>query len=210
MKVSIFLVHILFIALGCSDQITNTALKEKTQNRSIIIDTSIIDSIKKEIKVFPNRSYSSFSSPTEVRFFSNGVQSDSIIEAQHFLASWYNINKDTIELVVHVTQFETEALLIRFVNRNPSVFLYRAPHDVGESRNFKINLTDSFSHSIEDAPARFDLKISEVPDSIRKPVVFGYMDMESSGYYDRRDATNRKQTAHMKFYFRTQYREFKY
>ncbi len=123
--------------------------------------------------------------------------------------SWYSNNKDTINLVAHVSNFETVALLIRFLKGKPSVFLFRAPHDIGGSRYFKSNWPDTFSHQIEVTPIRYQLKLSEIPDTTNKQVVFGHIDLESGDYYEKRDSIEQRQNVQMKFYFRSQYMVFK-
>ena len=124
------------------------------------------------------------------------------------MMSWYSNDKDTIDVIAHIGQFETSALLLRFIKGNPSVFFYRALHE-GQSY-FRISKTDSFSNQIEVSPIRYKLQLSQIPDTINIPVIFGRIDMESSNFYDKRDSMQKNHRIQMKFYFRSQFRKFGY
>lgn len=118
------------------------------------------------------------------------------------MMSWYSRYKDTTDLVVHLGVLESAALLVRFVNDKPAVYYFRAPHELEGPAYFKINKSDPYSRSIEVPPVRYKLILSEIP---KKQVVFGYIDMESGGYYDKRDSTELRRSIRMKFYFASQY-----
>lgn len=173
-----------------------------------ILDSSLSDTKKQHIQFVSDRHFSQFKTPIEVRYFLNDHLVDSIIQLDFGMVSWYSNNKDTIDLVTHIGEFETSALLLRFINGKPKVFHYRAPHS-GENY-FRLNKSDTFSNQVEVPPIRYKLAISQIPDTINKPVVFGQIDMESSGYYDKRDTSQQKHSIKMKFNFRSQYRKFDY
>ncbi|HEY0057687.1 MAG TPA: hypothetical protein VGB56_01045, partial [Flavisolibacter sp.] len=116
--------------------------------------------------------------------------------------------KDTIGLVAHFGGLGTQALLIRFIGGRPTVWLFLAAHEVEHPGLFRINKTDSFSNQLEVPPIRYQLKLSEIPDTTNKQVIFGYIDMESGEYFDKRDPEEEKLKVRMKFYFRSQYRKF--
>ena len=124
------------------------------------------------------------------------------------MISWYSNKKDTIDLVAHIGEFETSALLLRFINGKPKVFYYRAPHS--GQKYFRLNKADTFTNQVEVPSIRYKLSLSQIPDTINKVVVFGQIDMQSSGYYDKRDTLQQKTTIKMKFNFRSQYRKFDY
>jgi hypothetical protein len=182
----------------------------KDTTQSVIIDSSLRDTVKKHIEFISDSRFSEFKTPIEARFFTDGLQTDSIIQSDFSMISWYSNHQDTIDLVAHVGEFETAALLIRFIKGKPTVLFFRAPHDVEGSRYFKIDRADTFFHKIEVTPVRCELKLSEVPDTTNKQIVFGHIDMESGEYYDKRDKVEQKHKVQMKFYFRSQYRKFNY
>jgi hypothetical protein len=209
MKSSILFLFSLSVLL-CCQQTTKTLSQAKDKTQSIFVDSTYRDSVKRQIQFTSDRYSSQFKTPIEARFFSNGLQTDSIVENNFGMISWYSIHKGTIDLVAHVGKFETEALLIRFLNGKPTVLFFRAPHDVEGSKYFKVEKADTFSHKIEIIPIHFQLKLSEFPDSTNKQVVFGHINLESGEYYDKRDTVEQRHKVQMKFYFRSQYRKFNY
>src|SRR5690242_15880457 len=124
MKSSIFCLLALPTVLCCCQQSSKT----KDTAQSIIIDSTLRDSLRQRIQLVSDRHFSEFKTPIEARFFSNGLQTDSIIQSDFDMISWYSSFKDTIELVAHVGQFETEALLVKFIDRKPQAYFFRAPH----------------------------------------------------------------------------------
>lgn len=178
------------------------------KTKLFILDSSLQDTTKSLVQFISGRHFYEFKTPIEVRFFSNDRLEDSIIQSDFAMISWYSNNKDTIDLVAHVGEFETSALLIRFINSKTQVFHYRAPH---EGQNyFRLNKSDTFTNQVEVPPTRYKLSLSQIPDTINRPVVFGQIDMESSSYYDKRDTLQQKHSIKMKFNFRSQYRKFDY
>jgi hypothetical protein len=210
MKSSILFLLTLSIMLCCCQQPTRTLSQAKDATQSVIVDSIMRDTVKRHIEFTTDKNFSNFKTPIEARFFTNGVQTDSIIENDFSMISWYSNYRDTIDLVAHVGEFETAALLIRFIKGKPTALFFRAPHDVEGSRYFKVDRADTFSHKIEVTPVRCELKLSEIPDATNKQVVFGHIDMESGEYYDKRDKVEQKHKVQMKFYFRSQYRKFDY
>ena len=210
MKSSILLLLILSIAFCCCQQQTKSLAQAKDTTQSVIIDSSLRDNVKRQIEFISGRNFSKFKTPIEARFFSNGLQTDSLIQNDFNMISWYSSHKDTIDLVAHIGKFETEALLIRFMKGQPTVLFFRAPHDVEGSNYFKIAKTDTFTHKVEVTPVHYQLVLSEVPDTANKQIVYGHIDMESSEYYDKRDKVEQKHKVQMKFYFLSQYRKFNY
>lgn len=176
--------------------------------KTFTLDSTLQDSIERQIQFVSDRDFSQFKTPIEFRFFSNDLLSDSIIQPDFRMMSWYSNNKDTIDLVAHVGEFETSALLLRFIDRKPNVFFFRAPHE--RQNYFRINKKDSFENQIEVPPMRYKLELSQIPDTVNKQVVFGYINMESIDYYDKRDTLQQKNRIQMKFYFRSQFRKFDY
>jgi hypothetical protein len=198
------------ILLCCCQQPTKTLSQTNDATKSIIIDSTFRDTVKQYIQLKSDRYISSFKTPIEARLFTGGLQTDSIIENDFHMISWYSNNKDTIDLVAHVGEMETEALLIRFLKGQPKVLFFRAPHDVEGSSYFRAAKSDTFTHKIEVTPVRYQLKLSEVPDTISKQAVYGQIYLESGNYYDKRDTTGQPYKVQMKFYFRSQYRKFDY
>jgi hypothetical protein len=171
-------------------------------NRNLIIDTSYRDTVKQRIQFISDRYNSVFSTPTRIYLYANGVKIDSIIESEFRMSSWYHLRHDTIDMVAHIGDLESTALLLRFVNGQVTVLFFRAPH--GEQRFFRANINDSFSSQIEIPPAYYKLILSEIPDTVNLPVIYGHIEMESGDYYDARDSGNLARRVFMDFYFRSQ------
>jgi hypothetical protein len=209
MRPILFFPWFLLIILCCCQQRKATSPNTKQDTvRSIIIDNALQDTIERHIQFISGMHFSHFKTPIEAHFFSNDKLVDSIIQPDFGMISWYSNHGDTVDLVAHVGEFETEALLVRFIGDKPTVFFFRAPHE--RQNYFKINKTDSFANQIEVPPIQYKLLLSKIPDTINKPVVFGHIAMESSNYYDKRDTLQRTHRIQMKFDFRSQFRKFDY
>jgi|GEM_PF-3193577 len=195
------------IIFGCHRRSGTTSNEVATKNKIFTLDIALKDTVQRHIKLLSNKHFSSFETPADVRFFSDGVLVDSVITPYFHIISWYSNRKDTIDLVAHVGEFETQALLVRFIHNIPHVFYFRAPHE--NQKYFRLNKTDPFINQIEVPPVRYKLGLSKVPDTIQKPVVFGSIDMESGIYFDQRDSLKGKRVQ-MKFYFSSQFRNFDY
>jgi hypothetical protein len=180
----------------------------KDNTKIFILDSRLQDTVKPLVQLVSDRHFSQFKTPIEVRYFLNDQLVDSIVQTDFGMYSFYSNINDTIELVTHIGEFETSALLLRFVNSKPQVFHLRVPHS-GQNI-FKLNKSDTFTNQVEVPPIRYRLSISQIPDTINKPVIFGQIDMESLGYYDERDTLQEKHSIKMKFNFRSQYRKFEY
>jgi len=178
------------------------------ENQSFLLDSSLRDTIQRHTQFIPGRHSSLFKTPINVKLYSNDLLVDSIIKPDFEMMSWYDSYKDTIDLVAHVGEFETFALLVHFIKGKPIVFLYMASHE--HQNYFRINITDSFSNQIEVPVTKFRLELSEIPDTIKKPIIFGFINMESADYYEKRDSLEKRLSAKMKFYFRSQYKKYNF
>jgi hypothetical protein len=205
----LFLLLALFPMLfvfGCREGTGISPNAVSTKNKEFTLDTAIKDTVLRYVKLHSNKHFAGFETPAEIGFFVDGVAVDSIIESNFHMISWYSIYKDTIDLVAHIGDFETVALLIRFLNGTPNVYYLRASHE--GQKYFRLATTDSFSDGLEIPPVYYHLNLSVIPDSIQKPKVFGSIDMESGTYFDLRDSLKRRKIQ-MKFYFWSQFRSFK-
>ena len=202
-----FLSLIIFLT-SCKESLKVSFVNDS--DHSIIVDSSFRDTVIKHIQFKSERYFSSFKTPLEARYFQNGIQTDSIITNGYDMMSWYSIRNDTIDMVAHLNHFETAALLVRFLNGKQTVLFYRAPHELGDDKHFRVTKKQPYSYSIEVIPKRYHLILSEIPDTMNKQIVYGYIDMESGDYYDNRDSLEQRENIHMQFYFRSQYRRFDY
>ena len=194
---------------NCQQTIKDSSYTKQDTTKSITIDSSFRDTALKYIQFVSDEESSHFKTPIEARFFRNDICLDSIIEGAFDMHSWYSKFKDTIYLVAHISgTLETEALLIRFLHGNTTVYFYRAPHLAGRDY-FKNKKDDVPVNELKVPPVRYDLKLSEIPDTINKQVVFGYIDLESDHYYDIRDSADHRHKVQMKYYFRSQFRKLK-
>ena len=195
----------------CCQQTTKISPSvEGDGTQSIIIDSTLPDNVKSKIQLISDTHSSYFKTPLVAYFFQNDLLADSIIENDYKITSWYSITSDTINLVAHINNFEAVALLLRFIdNKKTTVRFFRASHEVGNNR-FKMNKDDSLSDQIKVPPIYYKLKLSVIPDTLRKQVVYGHIDMKSGEYFDSRDSTNQTHNVQMKFYFRSQYKHFEY
>lgn len=201
-----------FIIMGlltsCTQTVKPVFITNADSSKTILIDTALKDIVKKQIELLSVRSFSCFKTPVIAYFFSNDQLVDSIINQEYIMDSWYWMRNDTINMVAHLGELETEALLIRFIKRKPTVYYLRVPHE--GQKFFRLHQTDSLSSHIEVEPVRYKLQLSEIPVKERKQVVYGYIDMESNNYYDHRHEIETKERIKFRFYFRSQYRKFDY
>ena len=181
---------------------------KENNSKIFVLDSKLIDSTNSVIQFVSNRRFSQFKTPIEVRFFANDKLIDSIIEPDFKMISWYSNRNDTIELVAHINTFEATSLLLRFIDGKPNVFYYRASHS--GQYYFRTPLVDTFADQIEIPPKNYKLKLSQIPDTTFKQVIYGQIEMESTGYFDQRDTLNKERKIKMKFNFRSQFRSFSY
>lgn len=194
---------ILFTAFCSCQQKKNTpSFVNVDTTKNVVTDNPLQDSVERHIQFLSDEYFSNFKTPIEVRFFSNGLLVDSIIKPDFFMMSWYSIRNDTIDLVAHIGQFETSALLLRFVDKKTMVFFLRAPHE--RQKIFRLNKKDPYTDMVEVPPVQYELKLSQIPDTVNKQVVYGYINMESKDYYDKRDSLQERKKIKMRFYFRSQ------
>ncbi len=202
--------HLLVLSLlffSCRETERKTPLSEEEKTKSITVDSAFRDMVKKNIQFISDRHFSEFKTHLEAQFFTNGALTDSINENNYEMMSWYNITNDTIDLVAHINDFESEALLLRFVGGKTSVKFYRAPHET-VGNYFKINKNYPLLHQFEVTPMQYKLELSGIPDTMLKQIVYGHIEMQSGDYYDSRDSVEKRHRVKMKFYFRSsQYRK---
>ena len=72
---------------------------------------------------------------------------------------------------------------------------------------FRLHETDTVARRLAVPPVYYKLQLSQKPDTTNKPVVYGYIDMKSGDYFDKRNSLQPAQHAEMKFYFRSQYKK---
>jgi len=64
---------------GCQHGTGTSSNVLATKNKTFTVDTSIKDTVQRHIKLHSNKYFSSFETPAEVRFFSDGTLVDSVI-----------------------------------------------------------------------------------------------------------------------------------
>lgn len=181
--------------------------RQKESNSKIfILDSSLSDTSRQLVHFISDKHASQFKTAIEVRYYLDNQIVDSIVQPDYVMTSWYSAKNDTIDLVAHIGEFETDALLLRFVSGHPQVFHYRAAHS--EQNYFRFNITDSLTDQIEIPAIEYKLSLSQIPDAITKSVVFGQIEMESAGYYDKRDTVQKRHSIIMRFNFRAKYVDF--
>lgn len=207
MKITLLIYAILILSTtGCILKKRNPEEIYIDQSEFLVKDSSIIDSIKSKVQLVSDRTFSEFKTPVEAYDFDNGIIIDSIVEPDFDMLSWYHSHQDTISLVAHLGNFETSALLLRFVKGKVNVSFFRAAHS--GQKVFRIDQNNPFISELAVPPLRYKLKLTEIPDTTNKQIVFGYIDMESAEYFDKRDSLDTKHKIQMKFYFRSQFRKF--
>jgi hypothetical protein len=204
--------NILFLLLLCSigrmspervRDISGTSLPY-SDSSYFKLDTSLRSSILNKVRLISKRHFSQFVTSVKAKFYNGDVLSDSIMDVNGRVDSWYSNRGDTIDLVAHVGFFENEAFLVRFIGNKANVYLFRAAHDPG-TKYFKKKPDDSLTYFVE-VPAVFSqLIISEIPNLTNRPVVFGHIKMTSDTYYDDRDSSLLPHHDQLEFYFRSQY-----
>lgn len=193
----------LFLAAGCHRPTETASQMSATKGNTIDLDAGIKDTVLRHIHFRSRRHFATFETPAEVRFYTGGVVVDSILDPNFHMMSWYSIYHDTIDLVAHVGEFETQALLVRFLHGTPGVYYFRASHE--RQKYFRLTKTDSFASSLAIPAKVYHLQLSAIPDSVKNPQVFGSIEMESERFYDQRDPLKTNKVK-MKFYFGSQFR----
>ena len=177
----------------------------KSKDKVFIINPDIIDSAVALIKLPANKFSSDFQTHLAARFYTNDELTKSIDDAEYSISSSYGYFEDTLQLVAHISDFETQALLVKFVGDRALVRFYRCSH--GSSRLFRLNLKRPLEECIE-VPAKYNLILSVVPDTILKPTVYGSISMESDNFYYEHELEGRKKLrVSFAFFFRSQYRK---
>ena len=180
----------------------------KDSGNIFIVNSKFAETSNLDLQLISDRQFSQFETAVEVRYYRDSQLVDSIIQSDFRMISWYSSLSDTIDLIVHIEEFETSGLLVRFIGDKPQLFHLRASHS-GQDY-FKLSGSDTFTNQVEVPAIRYKLSISQIPDTINKPVVLGQIELESAGYYDRRDSLEQRHSIKAKVNFRSQYRKFDY
>ncbi len=197
---------LLFTIILFSSIVLFSCRQKESNSKIFILDSSLSDTSRQLVHFISDKHASQFKTAIEVRYYLDNQIVDSIVQPDYVMTSWYSAKNDTIDLVAHIGEFETDALLLRFVSGHPQVFHYRAAHS--EQNYFRFNITDSLTDQIEIPAIEYKLSLSQIPDAITKSVVFGQIEMESAGYYDKRDTLQKRHTIIMRFNFRAKYVDF--
>ena len=197
----LFLLYYLLIALAIF-----SCIQAREKDQSMVVDIKVADTAKNKINLLSDDHNSYFETKVWAQYYTNDFITDSVNDDNYGMSSWYSIRNDTIELVVHVSDFVTNALLLRILHDSTIVRLFLAPHTLRPM--FKLNPKDTFADFVEVPPRRYQLQLSEKPDAKTRRVIYGYIDMESSDYFVKEGATEIKESAKMKFYFRSQYKQW--
>lgn len=204
MRLFTIIVAITILAWACNQGVRDRPSEDNYTN-IFVIDSVYKDSIMPTLQCLSDWKFSYFSTPIQYNLFHNDLCVDSVFESEFRMASWYSCFKDTVDLVAHIGQMETIAMLLRFTRDSNYVYFFRAPHENQEY--FKLALKDSFTTLIEVPARKYKVKLSGIPDSVGKSIIYGYVDMESEEYYDFRDSLQKPYRASMKFFFRSQFRD---
>ena len=190
-------------------QANQTPALINASSQIITVDSTLQDSIQCHIQLISDRHFSQFKSPAEIRFFTNDLIVDSIVEKNAEMISWYTIYGDSTDLVVHFGEgFGTTSLLLRFLDSTIHVYYFIASHE--GQRFFRLNKKDSLMSQAEVPASNYKLYLAQKPDKTRKQPVYGYIEMKSSEYLVNQKSMLVKCHIEMKFYFRSQYKKFNF
>jgi hypothetical protein len=217
LSIYFFLTFVVLFSCKQTNKKNNIIIKDKitdTANYNIVIDDKIADTAKNNIIILSDKKISDFKTKVFLQYYIDDKLIKIINEDSSSMMSWYNIRNDTIDLVVHPdTWFSgTSSLLLRFINGSVKVMFLRAAHDPRPL--FKLNEKDTFNYFVEVPAKKYYLQLSEIPDPIIKQPIYGFIDMESHDYYEKKengdnhagkDSSGTKNKNVLKFYFRSQY-----
>ena len=185
------------------------AQQAKEPQKITRIDNNIRHLAKENMRFISDRMFSQIKTALYVEYYTNDKQTDTFDQKDYSLISWYHQLRDTINLVAHINDFETEALLLKIFRDTIIVRFFRCSHST--TKIFSLHRKGKLSACIEVPARKFNLIISEIPDTLSKQVIFGYIDLESDHFYQERHHKDRKRTrTSMKFFFRSQFRRFTY
>jgi hypothetical protein len=171
---------------------------------SIVIDTGLIATAKARIRFHNNRYFSSFRTEVNAEFYTDGKLKETIKDTNYSVTSWYNYYKDTMTLVAHIGVLNTSALLLKFTQDSILVYYYACGH-TEDRKIYKLHMNDELGQCVEVPPSAYKLSLSGIPDTLTKPIIYGYVDMVSNDYYHQpRPKSLVKCRTSMRFYFRSQ------
>jgi hypothetical protein len=204
----IYLLSLSILFYGCYRPSNTSTEFSEGSNKLIIVNSRLQDTVYKRLSSRRNQNFSDFSTLVEAHYYLGDALVDSLIEPDHAMMSWYTAHNDTVNMVAHLGFFEPEGLLVRFIDGKPAVYFLRAPHE--GQKFFKLEKSGQYTNQTKVQPTRYLVKLSAIPDPINKPVIYGYIDMESGDYYENRDTVDQKLKVQIRFFFRSQFRNFNY
>ena len=110
----IFLSSLFVLFYSCGHANKKTIFLSQDSTHSITIDSAFSDVVKSQLHSTSSKKLSSFETALEAHYFANELQVDSFV-GNYKMLSWYHVHGDTIDLVAHINDFESEALLLHFI-----------------------------------------------------------------------------------------------
>jgi hypothetical protein len=204
-KALIYLFAIIFTACGA----------EKVEG--IVIDPSIRGDVEQRTgnpaDLGPADGMLIYQSTIVVDFYENDELITSIREADNrkdMFKSWYNWYKDTLWIEGAFGMFTGIGFTLKISNNRATLFHMVSTDDMPA---YGYTETDSLRYRLEVPCSETKIILSEIPDSVNRPLIYGYVEFKSDEYYFCRfggdhAASREKQRADMKIYFRSGYMEW--
>jgi hypothetical protein len=124
--------------------------------------------------------------------------------------SWYFWHNDTLWIEGGFGMFTGIGFTLKIENNKATLFHMVSTDDMPA---YGYGETDSLRYRLEVPCTETKIILSEIPDSVTRPVIYGYVEFKSKDYYFCRfggdhTASREKQRAEMKIYFRSGYIEW--
>ena len=201
---------ILFILFG----ITACAQKTESKKIELIIDKNIKDKVESKIKKSEYaRDFGElliYETPKTVEFFVNDslTMSTKGDKADLFKSFYYKMN-DTISIDGAFGLFGGFGFSIKLIDKKPFVYTLMA---ADEFPIYSLTKSDSLELRIEVPCENVKLILSEQPKLKSDKVIYGYLEFESSEFYQGEPTFGREETKertklkiNMKVYFKSKY-----
>lgn len=201
---------ILFILFG----ITVCAQKTESKKLELVIDKSIKDIVESKVKKSKySRDFGGFliyETPETVEFFVNDslAMSTNGDKADLFKSFYYEKN-DTISIDGAFGLFGGFGFSIKLIDKKPFVYTLMAADEIPI---YSLTKSDSLELRIEVSCKNVKLILSKQPKLKSEEIVYGYLEFESSEFYQGNPIFGRKETQeriklkmNMKVYFKSKF-----
>jgi hypothetical protein len=217
MKPHICFIAIFLIVFSCKEE------TKPTGNQIFKIDSAIEKEAKAAIKDIDSKSFGlmggaepayDFSSHINAKFFTNDSLDEQIDESSEGLSAKYYWGGDTLNLLVYLGDYSTDAFFVRICRGVATVRYLKGHHE--NVNIYKLRLSDTASQFVEVPCYDYKLIISRLPDTALNQTIYGYFSFKSDNFYhwydgeyqsEKWEDDHKKLRTNMASYFRANYQK---